>query len=448
MSSNHVVKVRKDDLVACMTCPICNKLFRNATTIPECLHTFCRKCIRKKLSDEELECCPICNIDLGCVPLEKLRADHNLQDVRAKIFPYKRRRVKGPENIVASVTLPLRRKERSLSSLVVNTPRVSTQTTLTGKRSKVTSRKKSRGPSFSVEKRVKKQEDSMEDCQESSSSHETSHRINYSSKQNSSSAEPSDRPQSDEAKENGQPWDGKVDWKPLNDLVEAANRSKSAKLVSQGPIPKSEPSYTIKHDKIVPKSKGKDPLQRSKVQDDHHDEADDAIESLKPKKLRRNRKKKDGGLGDFGVTTNQAMADAGGNNGARERKTYPIWFQLVPFEEQEGEPLRQIEGRYVKLNDGNVPISIIQKLVMNKLELPSEHEVELRCMGQPVVPTVQLCNLMQQWLQAHPDTITANIGSSAHEFVMKISYAKKAPALTMVPVPVPGPQNSMNADNI
>lgn len=34
----------------------------------------CRKCIYKKLSDEEMECCPICSIDLGCVPLEKLRS--------------------------------------------------------------------------------------------------------------------------------------------------------------------------------------------------------------------------------------------------------------------------------------------------------------------------------------------------------------------------------------
>ncbi|KAJ0621085.1 putative transcription factor C2H2 family [Helianthus annuus] len=422
--SNQVVEVRRDELAACMTCPICNKLFRDATTIPECLHTFCRRCIRKKLTDEELECCPICKIDLGCVPLEKLRADHNLQDVRAKIFPYKRRRVKAPE-AAASVTLPLRRKERSLSSLVVSTPRVSTQTTLTGKRSKVTSRKKSRGSSFSVEKRPKKEDDSMEDCQESSSSPETSNRVKHNSKQNSST---------DEEKENGKPWEEKVDWKPLNDLVEAANRSKSSKHTAQGSVVKSEPSYTVKVDKNVPKFKGKDPLQRSKVQDDSH-EVDDAAESVKPKKLRRKRKKKDGGLGDSGVGTAQSMVVAGGSNGGREKRSYPIWFQLVPFEEQEGEPLRQIEGRYVKLNDGNVPISIIQKLVMNKLQLPSEHEVELRCMGQPVGPTLQLRNLMEQWLQAHPDTITANVGSSAHEFVMEISYAKKAP-----PPVVPAPQ--------
>lgn len=40
----------------------------------EC-HPVCRKCIYDKISEEELECCPICNTDLGCVPLEKLRLD-------------------------------------------------------------------------------------------------------------------------------------------------------------------------------------------------------------------------------------------------------------------------------------------------------------------------------------------------------------------------------------
>ncbi|KAI3787795.1 hypothetical protein L2E82_00230 [Cichorium intybus] len=421
MSSNQVVKVRRDEIAACMTCPICNKLFRDATTISECLHTFCRKCIRKKLSQEELECCPICNIDLGCVPLEKLRPDHNLQDVRAKIFPYKRRRVKAPE-FVHSITLPLRRKERSLSSLVVSTPRVSPQTTMTGKRSKVTPRKKSRGSTFSIEKPVKKEDNSMEeDCQESSSSHETSNKINHNSKQNSCS---------NDEKEGGEPWEGKVDWKPLNDLVEAANRSKSSKLASQGSIVKSEPSsYTTKSEGHLRKPKGKDQLQlqlqiqRAKVEDDKDGHEADVTESVKPpKKFRRNRKKKSGELGD---STGQAVVDGGVNNSVREKRSYPIWFQLVPFEQQEGEALRQIEGRYVKLNDGNVPVSIIQKLVMNKLELPSEHEVELRCMGEPVVPTVQLRNLMELWIQAHPDVITAKIGSSAQQFVMEISYAKK-----------------------
>lgn len=58
-------------------------------------------------------------------------------------------------------------------------------------------------------------------------------------------------------------------------------------------------------------------------------------------------------------------------------------------------------------------------------------------MGRPVGPTQQLCNLMEQWLQAHNDTVSAQIGSSAHEFVMKISYAKK-PATAMVTGPTNG----------
>lgn len=55
-------------------------------------------------------------------------------------------------------------------------------------------------------------------------------------------------------------------------------------------------------------------------------------------------------------------------------------------------------------------------------------------MGKPVVPTLQLHNLIELWLQAHPDIITTKVGSSAHEYVMEISYAKKASTLSPSPV--------------
>lgn len=38
-SNNLVVKVKRETIAACMTCPICNTLLRDATTISECLHT-------------------------------------------------------------------------------------------------------------------------------------------------------------------------------------------------------------------------------------------------------------------------------------------------------------------------------------------------------------------------------------------------------------------------
>ncbi|BAH92280.1 Os03g0632800 [Oryza sativa Japonica Group] len=68
-----VVMVKRELLARCMTCPLCGRLLRDATTVSECLHTFCRKCIYEKLNDEEVESCPVCKIDLGCTPVEKLR---------------------------------------------------------------------------------------------------------------------------------------------------------------------------------------------------------------------------------------------------------------------------------------------------------------------------------------------------------------------------------------
>lgn len=112
------------------------------------------------------------------------RPDHNLQDLRAKIFPLKRRKVEAPE-VAPSVILPVRRKERSLSSLVVSTPKVSTQTTTTGRRTKPVPRKASalRGSSFSIEKPIKKEEDPAKDRPDSSSSPETLKKFNQNTRQ-------------------------------------------------------------------------------------------------------------------------------------------------------------------------------------------------------------------------------------------------------------------------
>lgn len=107
-----------------------------------------------------------------------IRPDHSKQDVRSKIFPIKGKKVKEPEVVAASVPLPAKRKERSLSSLVVNTPRVSAQTTMTGRRTKPTRKASSmRSSSFSIEKTVKKEEEILDDCPESSNSPETSNKF-------------------------------------------------------------------------------------------------------------------------------------------------------------------------------------------------------------------------------------------------------------------------------
>ncbi|KAG5587460.1 hypothetical protein H5410_047894 [Solanum commersonii] len=422
--TNQLVKVKRDVIAACMTCPLCHKLFRDATTISECLHTFCRKCIYKKLSNEETEHCPICNIDLGCVPLEKLRPDHNLQDVRAKVFPYKRRKVNAPE-IVTSVALPVRRKERSLSSLVVSTPRVSSQTGITGRRTKSVARKTLRGSNFSIEKSLKKEEGSGEDQLDSSSSLETLNKFTQNIRLNSSSAEPSNHPTPDKETENGsQQWEGKVDlWKPLNCLVEAANRSKSLRFTSHGSTAKSEGLHSHDREGHVHKTKVKEHGQKSKIKDDNN--SDPAPPEFdKPKKSRRIRQKKASFYGEFDISP-QTVLDA--TTARCERRIYPIWFSLVASEDQEGDaPLPQISASYLRIKDGNIPVSFIQKYLMRKLDLKSEDEVEIRCMGQAIAPSLPLNSLADMWLQTTPsERIPAIIGSSAKDFVMALAYARK-----------------------
>jgi len=104
------------------------------------------------------------------------RPDNSLQDLRNKIFPFNKRKQKAPVAI-PSVLLPARRKERSLSSLVVSTPRVSTQSTMTGRRTKPTRKALGlQGSSFSVEKLIKKEEELLEDRQDSSCSPDTSNK--------------------------------------------------------------------------------------------------------------------------------------------------------------------------------------------------------------------------------------------------------------------------------
>lgn len=373
-----------------------------------------------------MECCPVCNIDLGCVPTEKLRLDHNLQDVRAKVFPYKRMKVKAPE-VVSPITLPAKRKERSLSSLVVSTPRMSTQNGMTGRRSKSITRKASRG-SFTIEKPVKKEDNSMEDHHESSSSPETLNRSTQNTRQSSASSEPSNHPSPGKGRDNGsETWEGKVDlWKPLNCLVEAANRSKSSKFSIQGSVAKSGAPNSHDNERIPNKSKSKENRQKSKVQDDKNSSDHTPPDSERPKKLRKVRQKKAQTFGEFRVPP-QVVLDAAGAK--FDRKNYPIWFSLVS-DGQEGDapPLPQIASSYLRIKDGSMSISSIQKYLKLKLDLTSEDEVEIKCMGQTVIPTLTLNNLIDLWLQTTTtEKLSAKIGSSAKDFVMVLGYARREP---------------------
>ncbi|KAF6173448.1 hypothetical protein GIB67_027143 [Kingdonia uniflora] len=424
--SQVVVKVKKESIVSCMTCSICLKLFTDATTISECLHTFCRKCIYEKLADEEVDCCPKCNMYLGCAPLEKLscRPDHNLQDLRAKIFSFEKKK-DNEVDYSPSISLPPRRKERSLSSLVVITPQVSAQTGLTRKRTKALARRTaSRGSSIGVEEPKEKEDCHLSDPGENSSSPETLTRIAQNRRKSSSSAAPSNDCSPNKAKDNGaEPWAGEIDL--LNFLVDAANKTQSSKYNSQGSVVESEPKNALQNAIHVPKTKAKKVLLRSEANADNNGTLD-STGLVNPKKPQRMGRKKKPALKDVRISA-QAVVDSAGAK--RDRRINPIWLTLVASDERVGSaPLPQVSPGYLRIKDGNTSVSSVQKYLATKLSLTNEAEVEITCQGQPVVPTMQLCDLIDVYLQTTPsitEKVQTTVGTSAKEFVMVLGYAPK-----------------------
>ncbi|KAM0936639.1 putative transcription factor C2H2 family [Dioscorea sansibarensis] len=418
----QVVKVKRELVSACMTCPLCHKLLSEATTISECLHTFCKKCILEKFNDEEIDYCPVCKTDLGCAPEEKLRPDHSLQDIRAKIFPPKGKKVTAPE-VTPSVPSPVRRKERSISSLVVNTPRIAAQSALTGKRTKTVGRRAATlsAPSPPINECAKKEND---DLMEDSGSLETLGKIIQNKKQGTSNAEPSNFASHRDSGNGGDPFLDKDElWKPLTCLVEAANRTKPLRSSSpQNPVVKVEQINGLDVDTHLPKIKAREHANKSKAQDDKNGSV--SLPQIPPKAKRSSgagRKRKDN------ATSVQALIDAAAK---RERRISPVWFSLVAAANQEGNPpFPQISANYLRIKDGNLPASILHKYLAKKLNLQSEAEVEITCRGQSVAPTMALHNLVDLWLRAGSSSrVQATLGNPAKEFVMILSYGRKVNA--------------------
>ena len=82
------VTLRVSDLDDHLICFICKGYLRNAQTIVECLHTFCKSCIMKHFRNQEgPKSCPKCSVSLQGDGLSSLRFDSTMQDLVDKIFP-------------------------------------------------------------------------------------------------------------------------------------------------------------------------------------------------------------------------------------------------------------------------------------------------------------------------------------------------------------------------
>jgi len=87
------VQFKLKDLNSQLSCTLCNGYFREAHTIPECMHTFCKICIFKHFVTNKVTgpiTCPTCGTSLGPYTScgSKVVFDRNLQSVVDKLFPF------------------------------------------------------------------------------------------------------------------------------------------------------------------------------------------------------------------------------------------------------------------------------------------------------------------------------------------------------------------------
>uniref|UniRef100_A0A0A9CYU7 RING-type domain-containing protein n=1 Tax=Arundo donax TaxID=35708 RepID=A0A0A9CYU7_ARUDO len=378
-------------------------------------YAVCRKCIYKKLNDEELDHCPVCKIDLGCAPVEKLRADHNLQDVRSKVFPFKRKKINA-EDVESPITLPVKRKERSISSLVVNTPRI-TPAGSTGRRTRAVTRKAAalRGLGPIIVDPLKKDNDNLNKQTDNSSLLDILSKVPQTRRQVLSNGDTSSHPSGKDKPGDNKDLDKAELWRPLNCFVEAANKTKPSRGSAQSPAVKGDKPNESPSSEHSSRTKAREPLQKSKVQDEKKDDPEPIV-LLRKKGPGRRRKHPLS-------STNAASSGAGSQN---EKILSPVWFSLIASFDQKGAPpLPQIPAHYLRIRDGNISASSIQKYIMQKLSLISESEVEISCCGQPVNPAQPVRNLVERWLRVGPTRpLQTVIGSSGGDYVMVISYGR------------------------
>ncbi|XP_073239031.1 polycomb group RING finger protein 3-like isoform X3 [Porites lutea] len=97
-----------------ITCKLCNGYLVDASTITECLHTFCKSCLVRHI--ELVNQCPTCNTVIHeTQPLYNIRLDRTMQDIVYKLLPRIERAcqalsVPGPSNAVKKQTASLPKK--------------------------------------------------------------------------------------------------------------------------------------------------------------------------------------------------------------------------------------------------------------------------------------------------------------------------------------------------
>ncbi|KAG9457373.1 hypothetical protein H6P81_001881 [Aristolochia fimbriata] len=421
--ANQFAKVKKGPLLNCLTCTLCLNLLRDATTITVCLHTFCKDCIYQKLEEDETCTCPICNVYLGCSPCDKLRPDNNLQELRMKIFPLNKK--KEPETS-STVTTTTRRKERSLSSLVTSTSPIPKKRCLGRTRS--STRKTALPRPNKLHSDGDTGDGSNHIGQRQSPEHSNAFSIGTKKQRVVAEKEPcqvssSQQDASSKDTERGSSWDR------LAFLAEAADKTVDSKPALLGlPAVKKEDyeTLTVKNRRRFRRKPRESfsPEPKMKIE-----RLNSSGESVRPDTN-----------GDIEVerSRQQSLPLKSGDRSSAVilRKLCPVWFTLLASKDQNGDSLPQIPNSHIRVKDGTMPLSYINKYLALKLNL-NESEVVVTCCGQSLVPTAPLSSVGDIWVQhmvkkgkgkgsrsPHPKLDPPN-SDNIHNFVIVLTYGRR-----------------------
>ncbi|KAG2694054.1 hypothetical protein I3760_08G123200 [Carya illinoinensis] len=230
---------------------------------------------------------------------------------------------------------------------------------LTGRRTKAARKAAAiRGYSFTVEESAKK-EDSAEDHPLSSSSHDSQSKSTRIKRQDYSVAEPSNERRLHEDTHN---------YVEINEEQPNAHDSEvyMPETKARAESPRAPDCKVLLH-----KSKRKEHGHNMKV----HDETNGKKFLPGPLKHRRLRAagRKSTAASGLLHSSAQAMLDVAGSK--RNRRNSPVWFSLVASEDRKADvSLPQISACYLRIKDGKMPVSFIQKYLVKKLNLTSEAE--------------------------------------------------------------------------
>ncbi|XP_071939139.1 E3 ubiquitin protein ligase DRIP2-like [Coffea arabica] len=428
-------KTRHATIERLLACGICQKLVRDCTTIDECCHTFCKKCITGKITEENLRNCPECNIDLGGAPLQRLKHDYRWQSIRNKYVSIKKlakpkvedvareaknhvdnppvnqvaselpivdRKGKGkvyqlPNESVETETEPdvellsTRRKEKSVSSLVGQIETSNTIAPPTYQKRKYTRKNPilSWGASLS----------SMSSTQEDENHSQISSNLNPFA---------ASEPLKKQVAYNSQEHGGEPS-KEMNDLLKSLDGS--VEVVTKSRRRRSSAKKAVASEIKIGESHG----------------IGSASLAASPKKYRKGcpRKQDKNGLAeDLNIPT-QIVVDSSSVCGRKNQ----VWFQLVGCKKQEScGILPSMPPQYLRVQDVNMPARFIKKYLVVKLGLQSEDEkkVEISMRGQHIHPEMRLHQLVEMWIKTlrKPERKKAvTVGSSGKDFVMVFIYS-------------------------